>query len=163
MSVFIIWCVIIFIIIMTNKSNKKKVTKPNTPNMNSGNTSRTQPVYTQKTSQRTAGSTPSKESMAKKKKQLQEHFGMPSGRIHDEIHNDKHVHDENSTLCRANINNDNRQTSQGIINNISVTGTKELTEQQSVLPDTETLIVCGYNGQEFLDSLQYEFNKKFPV
>ena len=25
------------------------------------------------------------------------------------------------------------------------------------------VIVCGYNGQEFLDSLQREFDKKFPL
>lgn len=161
MSVFIIWCVIIFLIVMINSSNKKKVTKPNTPNKNSGNTIHTQNSLQRTT--RTTSSVPTKESMAKKKKQLQEHFGMPSGRIHEEIHNDKHVHDENSTLCRANINNDNRQISQDNLSDIAVTGTKEFMESKNVLPDTETLIVCGYNGQEFLDSLQYEFNKKFPV
>ena len=158
MSVFIIWCVIIFLIVMINSSNKKKVTKPNTPNKNSGNTIHTQNSLQRTT--RTTSSVPTKESMAKKKKQLQEHFGMPSGRIHEEVHNDKHVHDENSTLCRANINNDNRQISQDNLSDIAVTGTKEFMESKNVLPDTETLIVCGYNGQEFLDSLQYELNKE---
>ena len=81
-----------------------------------------------------------------KKKQLKEHFGLPEGKIHNEIHNENHVHDEKDILCRANINN------------------KIFDEAgNSILPDTETLIVCGYNGQEFLDSLQREFDKKFPL
>ena len=81
-----------------------------------------------------------------KKKQLKEHFGLPEGKIHNEIHNENHVHDEKDILCRANINN------------------KIFDESgNSILPDTETLIVCGYNGQEFLDSLQREFDKKFPL
>lgn len=81
-----------------------------------------------------------------KKKQLKEHFGLPEGKIHNEIHNENHVHDEKDVLCRANINN------------------KIFDEAgNSILPDTETLIVCGYNGQEFLDSLQREFDKKFPL
>ena len=81
-----------------------------------------------------------------KKKQLKEHFGLPEGKIHNEIHNENHVHDEKYVLCRANINN------------------KIFDEAgNSILPDTETLIVCGYNGQEFLDSLQREFDKKFPL
>lgn len=81
-----------------------------------------------------------------KKKQLKEHFGLPEGKIHNEIHNENHVHDEKDVLCRANINN----------KIFDETG-------NSILPDTETLIVCGYNGQEFLDSLQREFDKKFPL
>ena len=81
-----------------------------------------------------------------KKKQLKEHFGLPEGKIHNEIHNENHVHDEKDILCRANINN----------KIFDETG-------NSILPDTETLIVCGYNGQEFLDSLQREFDKKFPL
>ena len=81
-----------------------------------------------------------------KKKQLKEHFGLPEGKIHNEIHNENHVHDEKYILCRDNINN------------------KIFDESgNSILPDTETLIVCGYNGQEFLDSLQREFDKKFPL
>lgn len=81
-----------------------------------------------------------------KKKQLKEHFGLPEGKIHNEIHNENHVHDEKDILCRANINN------------------KIFDEAgNSILPDTETLIVCGYNGEEFLDSLQREFDKKFPL
>lgn len=81
-----------------------------------------------------------------KKKQLKEHFGLPEGKIHNEIHNENHVHDEKDVLCRANINN------------------KIFDEAgNSILPDTETLIVCGYDGQEFLDSLQREFDKKFPL
>ena len=81
-----------------------------------------------------------------KKKQLKEHFGLPEGKIHNEIHNENHVHDEKDVLCRANINN----------KIFDETG-------NSILPDTETLIVCGYNGQEFLDSLQREFDRKFPL
>ncbi len=81
-----------------------------------------------------------------KKKQLKEHFGLPEGKIHNEIHNENHVHDEKDILCRANINN----------KIFDETG-------NCILPDTETLIVCGYNGQEFLDSLQREFDKKFPL
>lgn len=87
-----------------------------------------------------------KKAQEDKKKQLKEHFGLPEGKIHNEIHNENHVHDEKDVLCRANINN----------KIFDETG-------NSILPDTETLIVCGYNGQEFLDSLQREFDKKFPL
>ena len=88
----------------------------------------------------------SRKAQEDKKKQLKEHFGLPEGKIHNEIHNENHVHDEKDVLCRANINN----------KIFDETG-------NSILPDTETLIVCGYNGQEFLDSLQREFDRKFPL
>lgn len=153
MPIALIWFVVIILIIMKNKKNKKQVTKSVTSDMNSRNTAQTHQYQKQTSVKGSSDTTSNKMSMAQKKKQLQEHFGMPSGRIHDEIHGEKHIHDQDSVLCRANINNDNKD----------IKTPKEFENLKSVLPDTETLIICGYNGQEFLDSLQNEFNKKFPV
>ena len=73
---------------------------------------------------------------------------MPTGRIDEEVHNETHVHDENSTLCRANMNTDNPEPK------VVISIQESIDNSKTVLPDTETLIVCGYDGREFLDSLQ---------
>ena len=118
--------------------------RSNTVQSNSVQTNYTQSNSSQSGSAKT--SIQARKAQEDKKKQLKEHFGLPEGKIHNEIHNENHVHDEKDVLCRANINN----------KIFDETG-------NSILPDTETLIVCGYNGQEFLDSLQREFDRKFPL
>lgn len=135
-------------------SNRSNMVQSNTvrPASNRSNTVQSNSVQTNYTRSNSSQSGSAKTSIQArkaqedKKKQLKEHFGLPEGKIHNEIHNENHVHDEKGILCRANINN------------------KIFDEAgNSILPDTETLIVCGYNGQEFLDSLQREFDKKFPL
>ena len=135
-------------------SNRSNMVQSNTvrPASNRSNTVQSNSVQTNYTRSNSSQSGSAKTSIQArkaqedKKKQLKEHFGLPEGKIHNEIHNENHVHDEKDILCRANINN------------------KIFDESgNSILPDTETLIVCGYNGQEFLDSLQREFDKKFPL
>ena len=135
-------------------SNRSNMVHSNTvrPASNRSNTVQSNSVQTNYTRSNSSQSGSAKTSIQArkaqedKKKQLKEHFGLPEGKIHNEIHNENHVHDEKDILCRANINN------------------KIFDEAgNSILPDTETLIVCGYNGQEFLDSLQREFDKKFPL
>ena len=135
-------------------SNRSNTVQSNTvrPASNRSNTVQSNSVQTNYTRSNSSQSGSAKTSIQArkaqedKKKQLKEHFGLPEGKIHNEIHNENHVHDEKDVLCRANINN------------------KIFDEAgNSILPDTETLIVCGYNGQEFLDSLQREFDKKFPL
>ena len=135
-------------------SNRSDTVQSNTvrPASNRSNTVQSNSVQTNYTRSNSSQSGSAKTSIQArkaqedKKKQLKEHFGLPEGKIHNEIHNENHVHDEKDILCRANINN------------------KIFDEAgNSILPDTETLIVCGYNGQEFLDSLQREFDKKFPL
>ena len=135
-------------------SNRSNMVQSNTvrPASNRSNTVQSNSVQTNYTRSNSSQSGSAKTSIQArkaqedKKKQLKEHFGLPEGKIHNEIHNENHVHDEKDVLCRANINN------------------KIFDEAgNSILPDTETLIVCGYNGQEFLDSLQREFDKKFPL
>ncbi len=135
-------------------SNRSNMVHSNTvrPVSNRSNTVQSNSVQTNYTRSNSSQSGSAKTSIQArkaqedKKKQLKEHFGLPEGKIHNEIHNENHVHDEKDVLCRANINN------------------KIFDEAgNSILPDTETLIVCGYNGQEFLDSLQREFDKKFPL
>ncbi|MCI5849134.1 MAG: hypothetical protein SOW12_03375 [Lachnospiraceae bacterium] len=135
-------------------SNRSNMVQSNTarPASNRSNTVQSNSVQTNYTRSNSSQSGSAKTSIQArkaqedKKKQLKEHFGLPEGKIHNEIHNENHVHDEKYVLCRANINN------------------KIFDEAgNSILPDTETLIVCGYNGQEFLDSLQREFDKKFPL
>ena len=135
-------------------SNRSNTVQSNTvrPASNRSNTVQSNSVQTNYTRSNSSQSGSAKTSIQArkaqedKKKQLKEHFGLPEGKIHNEIHNENHVHDEKDILCRANINN----------KIFDETG-------NSILPDTETLIVCGYNGQEFLDSLQREFDKKFPL
>ena len=135
-------------------SNRSNMVQSNTvrPASNRSNTVQSNSIQTNYTRSNSSQSGSAKTSIQArkaqedKKKQLKEHFGLPEGKIHNEIHNENHVHDEKDVLCRANINN------------------KIFDEAgNSILPDTETLIVCGYNGQEFLDSLQREFDKKFPL
>ena len=135
-------------------SNRSNTVQSNTvrPALNRSNMVQSNSVQTNYTRSNSSQSGSAKTSIQArkaqedKKKQLKEHFGLPEGKIHNEIHNENHVHDEKYVLCRANINN------------------KIFDEAgNSILPDTETLIVCGYNGQEFLDSLQREFDKKFPL
>ena len=135
-------------------SNRSNTVQSNTvrPASNRSNTVQSNSIQTNYTRSNSSQSGSAKTSIQArkaqedKKKQLKEHFGLPEGKIHNEIHNENHVHDEKDVLCRANINN------------------KIFDEAgNSILPDTETLIVCGYNGQEFLDSLQREFDKKFPL
>lgn len=127
-----------------SNSARPASTRSNTVQSNSVQTNYTRSNSSQSGSAKT--SIQARKAQEDKKKQLKEHFGLPEGKIHNEIHNENHVHDEKDILCRANINN----------KIFDETG-------NSILPDTETLIVCGYNGQEFLDSLQREFDKKFPL
>ena len=130
-------------------SNRSNTVQSNSARPASNRSNTVQTNYTRSNSSQSGSAKTSiqaRKAQEYKKKQLKEHFGLPEGKIHNEIHNENHVHDEKDILCRANINN------------------KIFDEAgNSILPDTETLIVCGYNGQEFLDSLQREFDKKFPL
>lgn len=135
----------------SNRSNtvQSNTVRPASNRSNMVQSNSVQTNYTRSNSSQSGSAKTSiqaKKAQEDKKKQLKEHFGLPEGKIHNEIHNENHVHDEKDVLCRANINN----------KIFDETG-------NSILPDTETLIVCGYNGQEFLDSLQREFDKKFPL
>ncbi|MCR5786034.1 MAG: hypothetical protein K6G40_10390 [Eubacterium sp.] len=89
--------------------------------------------------QQQAYKAPQKRTPKAQKPSSDNHYGMEMDTIHAEVHGE-HVHDEDNILCRANIDNEARH----------------IVEDPSLLGTTEDLMICGYDGSEFLDRIMKE-------